>query len=148
MSDFLQRWPITALQKGLLSSSHYNPLYAYKRFLHGNAASVLELGALFGALSAGILADQFSRRYSICLACSKCEGTCPWYPDIETKGFSNILRRFGIPVWSPISYASIRRASYRWCRCWRLKVPLILLFTFYLTTQESLFQYVVAALYG
>ena len=32
------------------------------------AAAALELGALFGALSSGILADKYSRRHSIFLA--------------------------------------------------------------------------------
>jgi MFS family permease len=41
------------------------------------AAAVLELGALFGALSAGILADRYSRRYSIFLAGGSCLGAIP-----------------------------------------------------------------------
>lgn len=32
------------------------------------AAAALELGALFGALSSGILADKYSRRHSIFIA--------------------------------------------------------------------------------
>lgn len=50
MEDFIRRWPITPLQKGILTA-------------------VLELGALFGALAAGLLADRYSRRHSIILAC-------------------------------------------------------------------------------
>ncbi|KAJ2912167.1 hypothetical protein MD484_g8244, partial [Candolleomyces efflorescens] len=50
MEDFMKRWPITPLQKGIMTA-------------------VLELGALIGALSAGILADKYSRRYSIIAAC-------------------------------------------------------------------------------
>ncbi|KAF8058682.1 general substrate transporter [Lyophyllum atratum] len=50
MSDFLQRWPITPLQKGSMTA-------------------VLELGALLGALAAGTLADRYSRRHSISAAC-------------------------------------------------------------------------------
>ena len=34
-----------------------------------HVAAVLELGALFGALASGILADRFSRRHSIFFAC-------------------------------------------------------------------------------
>jgi len=34
-------------------------------------AAVLELGALVGALLAGVYADRYSRRHSIVAACSK-----------------------------------------------------------------------------
>ncbi|KAJ6493163.1 general substrate transporter [Mycena sanguinolenta] len=50
MEDFMRRWPITPLQKGALTA-------------------VLELGALIGTLLAGILADKYSRRHSIFVAC-------------------------------------------------------------------------------
>ncbi|KII95512.1 hypothetical protein PLICRDRAFT_34394 [Plicaturopsis crispa FD-325 SS-3] len=50
MKDFTARWPIGAWEKGLMTA-------------------VLELGALFGALAAGTLADRYSRRHSIFLAC-------------------------------------------------------------------------------
>ncbi|RDB24830.1 putative glucose transporter rco-3 [Hypsizygus marmoreus] len=50
MDDFLQRWPVTPLQKGIMTA-------------------VLELGALLGALAAGTFADRYSRRHSICAAC-------------------------------------------------------------------------------
>ncbi|KAG6888375.1 hypothetical protein C0995_008811 [Termitomyces sp. Mi166 len=54
MTDFMQRWPITPLQKGIMTRV---------------TAAVLELGALLGALGAGILADRYSRRHSIFAAC-------------------------------------------------------------------------------
>ncbi|KAJ7072993.1 general substrate transporter [Mycena amicta] len=50
MKDFVRRWPVTPLQKGALTA-------------------VLELGALIGALSFGVLADRYSRRHSIFIAC-------------------------------------------------------------------------------
>ncbi|KAF7288772.1 MFS domain-containing protein [Mycena indigotica] len=50
MEDFVGRWPITPLQKGALTA-------------------VLELGALIGALTFGVLADRYSRRHSIFIAC-------------------------------------------------------------------------------
>ncbi|KAJ7496412.1 MFS monosaccharide transporter [Mycena latifolia] len=50
MEDFVRRWPLTPLQKGALTA-------------------VLELGALFGALASGVLADKYSRRHSIFAAC-------------------------------------------------------------------------------
>ncbi|CAA7263052.1 unnamed protein product [Cyclocybe aegerita] len=50
MKDFMHRWPITPLQKGIMTA-------------------VLELGALIGALAAGIYADKYSRRHSILVAC-------------------------------------------------------------------------------
>ncbi|ESK91451.1 mfs monosaccharide [Moniliophthora roreri MCA 2997] len=49
MKDFVTRWPITPLQKGVMTA-------------------VLELGALLGALCAGILTDWFSRGRSIFVA--------------------------------------------------------------------------------
>jgi len=39
---------------------------------HGQSAAVLELGCLFGALGAGVLADRVSRRSSIAFACGVC----------------------------------------------------------------------------
>ncbi|KAF8815983.1 general substrate transporter [Phlegmacium glaucopus] len=50
MQDFMKRWPITPLQKGIMTA-------------------VLELGALMGALIAGVYADRYSRRHSIVIAC-------------------------------------------------------------------------------
>ncbi|KAL1719859.1 general substrate transporter [Schizophyllum commune] len=50
MRDFVQEFPVTPLQKGILTA-------------------VLELGALIGALGAGVLADRYSRRHSIFIAC-------------------------------------------------------------------------------
>ncbi|KAG1782069.1 general substrate transporter, partial [Suillus placidus] len=49
MKDFLTRWPIGPWEKGLMTA-------------------VLELGALFGAITSGILADKYSRRHSIFFA--------------------------------------------------------------------------------
>ncbi|KAF8706957.1 hypothetical protein AX14_013755 [Amanita brunnescens Koide BX004] len=51
MPDFVKRWPITPLQIGSMTA-------------------ILELGALLGALSAGIYADRFSRRHAIFTACA------------------------------------------------------------------------------
>lgn len=49
MKDFLARWPIGSWEKGLMTA-------------------VLELGALFGAITCGILADKYCRRHSIFFA--------------------------------------------------------------------------------
>ncbi|KAJ3558694.1 hypothetical protein NP233_g11460 [Leucocoprinus birnbaumii] len=50
MKDFVHRWPVTPLQKGIMTA-------------------VLELGALMGALTAGVFADRSSRGMSIVIAC-------------------------------------------------------------------------------
>ncbi|KAE9406147.1 general substrate transporter [Gymnopus androsaceus JB14] len=50
MKDFMTRWPITPLEEGFMTA-------------------VLELGALIGALFAGIFADSYSRRFSIFISC-------------------------------------------------------------------------------
>ncbi|KAH9475783.1 putative metabolite transport protein CsbC [Psilocybe cubensis] len=50
MEDFMLRWPVTPLQKGIMTA-------------------VLELGALTGALSAGVYADRYSRSSAIIFAC-------------------------------------------------------------------------------
>lgn len=49
MSDFKKRWPITSFQVGAMTA-------------------ILELGALVGAILAGIFADRYSRRHSIFVA--------------------------------------------------------------------------------
>ncbi|KAK1227922.1 hypothetical protein PQX77_009061 [Marasmius sp. AFHP31] len=49
MKDFIGRWPVTALQKGIMTA-------------------VLELGALLGALTAGVMTDRYSRRTSMLVA--------------------------------------------------------------------------------
>ncbi|KAI6115239.1 hypothetical protein EV401DRAFT_86271 [Pisolithus croceorrhizus] len=49
MKDFVSRWPVGPWEKGIMTA-------------------VLELGALFGALLAGVFADKYSRRRSIFLA--------------------------------------------------------------------------------
>ncbi|KAF8486011.1 general substrate transporter [Russula ochroleuca] len=51
MEDFVARWPVGPWELGLM-------------------AAVLELGCLFGALGAGVLADKVSRRSSIAFACA------------------------------------------------------------------------------
>ncbi|KAH8110541.1 general substrate transporter [Phellopilus nigrolimitatus] len=50
MKEFRQRWAMSDWQEGVMTA-------------------VLELGALFGALLAGVLADKYSRRHSILIAC-------------------------------------------------------------------------------
>ncbi|KAJ3859534.1 MFS monosaccharide transporter [Lentinula novae-zelandiae] len=50
MKDFMTRWPISPLEEGFMTA-------------------VLELGALIGALCAGIFADNYSRRFSMFISC-------------------------------------------------------------------------------
>ena len=76
MRDFMDRWPITPLQKGFMSEF----LFLFDDLIRiqlkektwGNKAAVLELGALMGALIAGFYADRYSRRHSIVIACGTC----------------------------------------------------------------------------
>ncbi|KAI0359557.1 general substrate transporter [Trametes cingulata] len=51
MKDFVERWHLSAWETGLMTAA-------------------LELGCLIGALTAGTLADQYSRRQSIFAACT------------------------------------------------------------------------------
>ncbi|EIW54398.1 general substrate transporter [Trametes versicolor FP-101664 SS1] len=51
MKDFVQRWNLSAWETGLMTAA-------------------LELGSLLGALTAGTLADKYSRRQSIFTACA------------------------------------------------------------------------------
>ncbi|EJD08214.1 general substrate transporter [Fomitiporia mediterranea MF3/22] len=53
MRDFRQRWAMTDWQEGFMTA-------------------MLEMGALIGALLAGVLADRYSRRLSILSACVVC----------------------------------------------------------------------------
>ncbi|KAH8087784.1 general substrate transporter [Cristinia sonorae] len=50
MKEFVARFPVTSWEKGLMTA-------------------MLELGSLVGALTAGVLADRYSRRQSILVAC-------------------------------------------------------------------------------
>jgi len=68
MKDFLARWPITPLQEGAISSVLYHSSLLFV-YWHSTLAAVLELGALIGALFAGIFADRYSRRQAIFAAC-------------------------------------------------------------------------------
>ena len=73
MKDFMARWPIGPWEKGLMSACVSRGLWVMLCLCsYMRSAAVLELGALFGALSAGLLADRHSRRFSISLACGKC----------------------------------------------------------------------------
>jgi MFS family permease len=73
MEDFLHRWPITPWQKGVMSMFAFFRAVNYLLRVHGAAAAAaLELGSLFGAILAGVLADRHSRQHSIFLACGAC----------------------------------------------------------------------------
>lgn len=79
MEDFVARWPIGPWERGLMSTSSLPRRFRFdappraRRFwgtiLTKTSAAVLELGCLFGALGAGVLADRVSRRSSIAFAC-------------------------------------------------------------------------------
>ena len=62
------------------------------------AAAALELGALFGALLSGILADKYSRRHSIFLASGEPSVNSMLSP-YSTNAISYILPWFRIAIW-------------------------------------------------
>lgn len=79
MKDFLARWPVGPWEKGLMSTFPPDPerIHPVNLFI---VAAALEFGALFGALSSGVLADRYSRRHSIFLASSEpCAGLSSLY---------------------------------------------------------------------
>lgn len=87
MQDFMQRWPIGPWEKGLMTA-------------------VLELGALFGALMAGISADRFSRRTSMVLACAVfCIGSALqcWAESLSHIVLGRAIGGFGIGALSMLS---------------------------------------------
>ncbi|KAF8484366.1 MFS monosaccharide transporter [Gautieria morchelliformis] len=87
MKDFVARWPIGPWEKGLMTA-------------------VLELGALIGALTAGIMADRLSRRGSICFACVIfCIGSAfqCFASSISTLTIGRAIGGFGIGALSMLS---------------------------------------------
>ena len=63
MKDFRERFPLSSFQIGLLSMQRV-ALYTVMSMDIFTAAA-LELGALFGAIEAGVLANKLSRRKAI-----------------------------------------------------------------------------------
>jgi MFS family permease len=66
-------------------------------------AAVLELGCLFGALGAGVLADRVSRRWSIASACGVC------------GAYATCLRRFWLTGYSEVVFC-IGSALQTWAQ--------------------------------
>ena len=89
-------------------------------------AAVLELGALFGALAAGMLADRYSRRHSILLACSMCF-PFPYFhlTYILLSANSHILHRFSLSMRCPIACPHLCRTHSRGYRCRCFEVSII-----------------------
>ena len=87
---------------------------------HDDLAAVLELGALFGALASGILADRFSRRHSIFLACGMHTFLYRSYASSEMPFFSisRLLYWLWAAMWSGIPQPSGTRSCnwWFWCR--------------------------------
>lgn len=72
MEDFVTRWPIGPWERGLMSAPSLFYFFSLGNLADRTPrqiAAVLELGCLFGALGAGVLADKVSRRSSIASAC-------------------------------------------------------------------------------
>lgn len=83
-----------------------------------SAAAVLELGALIGALTAGIFTNRYSRGTSIIAACCK-SSFCIELSSFYIPGISCFLYRFYISMCGNHSGALIHRTCYRrnwgWC---------------------------------
>jgi hypothetical protein len=121
MQDFAQRWPMTSWQKGAMSTLLYFS-YSYSLFFTWNKAAVLELGALFGALSAGVLADRCSRRHSILAACSMYVLLVLFRSRIIKNPASRLLYWLCIPMWSPVISSPFHWACSGWVGSWCTKV--------------------------
>jgi MFS family permease len=96
MKDFLTRWPVGPWEKGLMSmfTSALECLRPASVFI---LAAALELGALFGALLSGILADRYSRRHSIFLASGEPDVSCT-FSSHSTNPTSHILHWFWVTI--------------------------------------------------
>ncbi|KAI0058648.1 general substrate transporter [Artomyces pyxidatus] len=87
MKDFVERWPVSAWETGLMTA-------------------VLELGCLFGALLAGVLADRISRRGSIAIACVVfCTGSALqcWAESLTQITVGRAIGGFGVGALSMLS---------------------------------------------
>jgi hypothetical protein len=72
MEDFVARWPVGPWELGLMGPFALLTVTLTLKLVNYDGdgiAAVLELGCLFGALGAGVLADRVSRRSSIASAC-------------------------------------------------------------------------------
>ena len=109
MKDFTTRWPIGAWEKGLMSM--HLSFFTFRASRLSDLAAVLELGALFGALASGILADRFSRRHSIFFACGMHNALMSFIYSSELDEIlpltvSRILYWLWVAMWSAISQRS------------------------------------------
>ncbi|KAG8811116.1 hypothetical protein FRC17_002623 [Serendipita sp. 399] len=113
MRDFMHRFPLSPFQTGLLTA-------------------VLELGALFGALEAGIFADKYSRRHSIILASDLRGMLCPLYisemASPETRGSFISLEQFSIVFGVVLGFwAGFLTRSFDGSSSWRIPLGIQIL---------------------
>lgn len=115
MKDFLERWPdVGAWEKGLMSMCHIFPSLVRLGFRKTSSdwmkrdhvcqprsttdrrtAAVLELFALAGSLTYGVLADKYSRRTTFVTACGKHMYVLDETPEHRYNSFS--IRLYRIP---------------------------------------------------
>jgi hypothetical protein len=85
----------------------------------------LELGALMGAIMAGMYTDKYTRQSSILAACSMSHLPSAFsmliYPFIRFP-ISRLLHWFSVPVFCPTTQPSIYRTCYRRSRRRRSQV--------------------------
>ena len=118
----MRRWPLTPLQKGTMSECT-SRFFIINFWPKSFAAAVLELGALLGALLAGVYADRYSRGQAIVWACGE---SIPVHPLLFANSvLSDIFNRLLVSMFRATPQSYIYWQGSRRSRCWCVKVPFL-----------------------